>query len=162
MPARQPDLKLLLSHPAHLLSLGFGSGLAPRAPGTFGSLAAIPFYLLLACWLSPLAIALLAIPLFALGVPVCDRTGRALGVSDHGAIVWDEIVAMLPLLALAPQGWLGWGAAFALFRLFDIWKPWPIRWIDARVKGGLGVMLDDALAAVPAAALLWLASPWLA
>ncbi|MGQ5523299.1 phosphatidylglycerophosphatase A family protein [Chitinimonas sp. PSY-7] len=162
MPAiRQPDLRLLFSHPAHFLSLGFGSGLAPKAPGTFGSLAAIPFYLLLAHWLSPVEIALLAIPLFVLGIGVCDKTGKALGVSDHGSIVWDEIVAMLPLLALVPQNWLGYTLAFAIFRLFDIWKPWPIRWFDARVKGGLGVMLDDALAAIPAAALLYGAQPLL-
>lgn len=158
---RQPDFELLISHPAHFLSLGFGSGLAPRAPGTFGSLAAIPFYLLLAQWLGPAAIAWLSLPLFALGVWCCGLTGRALGVSDHGGIVWDEIVAMLPLLALAPQHWLGYAAAFALFRLFDITKPWPISWFDARVKGGFGVMLDDALAAVPAAALLYLIQPWL-
>ncbi|PHV09974.1 phosphatidylglycerophosphatase A family protein [Chitinimonas sp. BJB300] len=158
---RQPDLRLLFSHPAHFLSLGFGSGLAPRAPGTFGSLTAIPLYLLLAFWLSPLAIALLAIPLFVLGVWTCDKTGKALGVSDHGSIVWDEIVAMLPLLALAPQTGWGYALAFALFRVFDIWKPWPIRWFDARIKGGLGVMLDDALAAIPAAALLYGALPLL-
>ncbi|QDQ28433.1 phosphatidylglycerophosphatase A [Chitinimonas arctica] len=161
MPAiRQPDLRLLLSHPAHFLSLGFGSGLAPKAPGTFGSLAAMPFYALLSLGLSPTAIALLALPLFGLGIWACGKTGRALGVSDHGAIVWDEIVAMLPLLALAPPTVLGWTAAFALFRLFDIWKPWPISWFDARIKGGVGVMLDDALAAIPAAALLFWLRPY--
>ncbi|SFZ75473.1 phosphatidylglycerophosphatase A family protein [Chitinimonas taiwanensis] len=162
MPAqRQVDCKLLLSHPAHFLSLGFGSGLAPKAPGTFGSLAAIPFYLLLSLWLSPMQIALLAIPLFLLGIWACDKTGKALGVSDHGAIVWDEIVAMLPLLAMAGTAPLALAAAFALFRLFDISKPWPISWFDARIKGGFGVMLDDALAALPAAGLLYLILPWL-
>lgn len=162
MPAQhQADRKLLLSHPAHFLSLGFGSGLAPKAPGTFGSLAAIPFYLLLSLWLSPMQIALLALPLFLLGIWACDKTGKALGVSDHGAIVWDEIVAMLPLLAMAGTAPLALAAAFALFRLFDISKPWPISWFDARVKGGFGVMLDDALAALPAAGLLYLTLPWL-
>jgi len=162
MPAlRQPDIKLLLSHPAHFLALGFGSGLAPKAPGTFGSMAAIPLYLLLAQVLLPWHIALLAIPLFVLGIWACGKTGQALGVSDHGGIVWDEIVAMLPLLAMVPQTLLGWGAAFLLFRLFDISKPWPISWFDARIKGGFGVMLDDALAALPAACLLYLLYPWL-
>lgn len=162
MPAQhQADRKLLLSHPAHFLSLGFGSGLAPKAPGTFGSLAAIPFYLLLSLWLSPMQIAWLALPLFLLGIWACDKTGKALGVSDHGAIVWDEIVAMLPLLAMAGTAPLALAVAFALFRLFDISKPWPISWFDARVKGGFGVMLDDALAALPAAGLLYLILPWL-
>lgn len=162
MPAqRQPDIKLLLSHPAHFLALGFGSGLAPKAPGTFGSLAAIPLYLLLTQVLLQWHIALLAIPLFVLGIWACGKTGQALGVSDHGGIVWDEIVAMLPLLAMVPQTLLGWSAAFLLFRLFDISKPWPISWFDARIKGGFGVMLDDALAALPAAGLLYLLYPWL-
>jgi phosphatidylglycerophosphatase A len=159
---RQPDLRFLLSHPAHFLALGFGSGLSPKAPGTVGSAAAVPLYLLLALVLPPLAIAGLAVPLFVVGIWICGKAGTALGVSDHGAIVWDEIVAMLPLLAMVPQGWKGWLAAFVLFRVFDVLKPWPISWVDARVKGGLGVMLDDALAALPAAALLWLAGPWLA
>lgn len=158
---RQPDIRFLIAHPSHFIALGFGSGLAPKAPGTFGSLAAIPLYWLLAIWLTPLQIAWLSLPLFLVGVPICDKAGRALGVSDHGAIVWDEIVAMLPLLALAPQKPIGWVAAFLLFRLFDITKPWPISWVDARVKGGLGVMLDDALAAIPAAVMLMLVRPWL-
>ncbi|MBV8658958.1 MAG: phosphatidylglycerophosphatase A [Burkholderiales bacterium] len=159
---KQPDLRFLFAHPAHFLALGFGSGLSPKAPGTMGSLVAIPFYLLLTLVLTPFQIALLAIPLFLIGVPICGRAGRALGVSDHGAIVWDEIVAMLPLLALVPQHPVGWAAAFILFRLFDITKPWPIRWVDGHVKGGLGVMLDDALAAIPAALLLWLVRSCLA
>ena len=159
---RQPDLRFLFAHPAHFLALGFGSGLSPKAPGTMGSLVAIPFYWLLAWALTPAEIALLAIPLFLIGIPICGRAGRALGVSDHGAIVWDEIVAMLPLLAMVPQHALGWLAAFALFRVFDVTKPWPIRWVDGHVKGGLGVMLDDVLAAIPAAGLLWLARGWLA
>jgi phosphatidylglycerophosphatase A len=158
---RRPDMKFLFAHPFHFLALGFGSGLSPKAPGTMGSLAAVPFYLLLTLFLRPCAIALLAIPLFLIGVPICDKAGKALGVSDHGAIVWDEIVAMLPLLAMVPQHPLGWLAAFALFRVFDVWKPWPISWVDRHVKGGLGVMVDDALAAMPAAALLYLLKPWL-
>ncbi len=145
--SRRPDARFLVAHPAHFIALGFGSGLAPRAPGTFGTLAALALYWLLALAMPPLAIAFLAVPLFFVGVWACGVTGRNLGVDDHGALVWDEIVAFLPLAALASGSlWLQ-ALAFALFRLFDIWKPFPIRLFEARVKGGLGVMLDDLLAA---------------
>ncbi|MGZ5105988.1 MAG: phosphatidylglycerophosphatase A family protein [Usitatibacter sp.] len=142
-----PDARFLVSHPAHFIALGFGSGLAPRAPGTFGTLAAFPLYWLLATVLPPLAIAYAAIPLFFLGVWACERTGRDLGVQDHGSMVWDEIVAFLPLLAVSSADIRLQLVAFALFRLFDIWKPYPIREIERRVKGGMGVMVDDVFAA---------------
>jgi phosphatidylglycerophosphatase A len=142
-----PDARFLVAHPAHFIALGFGSGLAPKAPGTFGTLAAVALYWLLALVLPPLAIAFLAIPLFFLGVWACDVTGRHLGAQDHGAMVWDEIVAFLPLAALASASLLLQLVAFLLFRLFDIWKPFPIRQVEARVKGGLGVMVDDLIAA---------------
>ena len=145
--SRAPDARFLVGHPAHFIALGFGAGLAPRAPGTFGTLAAIPLYWGLALFLPPLVIAFLAIPLFFLGVWACERTGRDLGVSDHGAMVFDEIVAFLPLLAVSSQAWWLQLIAFALFRLFDIWKPPPIRELEKRVKGGLGVMIDDVVAA---------------
>jgi phosphatidylglycerophosphatase A len=145
--SRLPDARFLVAHPAHFIALGFGSGLAPKAPGTFGTLAAVALYWLLALVLPPLAIAFLAIPLFFLGVWACDVTGRHLGVQDHGAMVWDEIVAFLPLAALASASLLLQLVAFLLFRLFDIWKPYPIRQVEARVKGGLGVMVDDLIAA---------------
>jgi phosphatidylglycerophosphatase A len=141
-----PDARFLVSHPAHFIALGFGSGLAPKAPGTFGTLAAFPLYWALAQFLSPLAIAYAAIPLFFVGVWACEVTGRDLGVQDHGAMVWDEIVAFLPLLAVASQSILLQIVVFALFRLFDIWKPYPIRELERRVKGGMGVMLDDVFA----------------
>ena len=145
--SRRPDARFLVAHPAHFIALGFGAGLAPRAPGTFGTLAALALYWLLALVLPPLAIAFLAVPLFFVGVWACAVAGRNLGVEDHGAFVWDEIVAFLPLAALASGSlWLQ-ALAFALFRLFDIWKPFPIRHFEARVKGGLGVMLDDLIAA---------------
>jgi phosphatidylglycerophosphatase A len=127
--------------------MGFGVGLIRFAPGTFGTLAAIPLYWALALVLPPLAIAFLAIPLFFLGVWACDRTGRDLGVEDHGAMVFDEIVAFLPLAAVASAHWSFQAIAFLLFRLFDIWKPFPIRILERRVRGGLGVMLDDVAAA---------------
>ena len=141
-----PDARFLVAHPAHFIALGFGSGLAPRAPGTFGTLASLGLYWLLALVLPPLAIAFLAIPLFFLGVWACDVTGRNLGAQDHGAMVWDEIVAFLPLAALASASLVTEAVAFALFRLFDIWKPFPIRELERRVKGGLGVMIDDVFA----------------
>jgi phosphatidylglycerophosphatase A len=142
-----PDARFLVAHPAHFIALGFGAGLARKAPGTFGTLAAFPLYWVLAQILPPLAIAYLAIPLFFLGVWACGVTGRDLGVQDHGAMVWDEMVAFLPLLAVSSQSiWLQL-VAFALFRLFDIWKPFPIRELERRVKGGMGVMIDDVMAA---------------
>src|ERR1700674_3179039 len=133
-----PDARFLLAHPAHFIALGFGSGLAPRAPGTFGTLAAIALYWVLAMALPPLAIAFLAIPLFFVGVWACDVTGRDLGVQDHSAMVWDEIVAFLPLAALSSASLALQLVAFVLFRVFDIWKPFPIRELEQRVKGGLG------------------------
>ena len=143
----RPDARFLLAHPAHFIALGFGAGLAPVAPGTFGTLAGLAIYWLLALALPPLAIAFLAIPLFFVGVWACGVAGRNLGVADHGALVWDEIVAFLPLAALASASLVLQLVAFGLFRLFDVWKPFPIRQFEARVKGGFGVMLDDLLAA---------------
>jgi len=145
--SRAPDARFLLEHPAHFIALGFGMGLAPKAPGTFGTLVAFPLCWLLGLFLHPLAIAFAAIPLFFLGVWACDVTGRHLGAADHGAMVWDEIVAFLPLAAVASASIALQVVAFALFRLFDIWKPFPIRELEKRVKGGLGVMLDDVVAA---------------
>jgi phosphatidylglycerophosphatase A len=145
--SRAPDASFLVSRPAHAIALGFGAGLAPFAPGTFGTLAAIGLYWLLATFIPPLFIALLAIPLFFVGVWACDVTGRDLGVADHGAMVWDEIVAFLPLAALSSSSFFLQAVAFALFRLFDIWKPFPIRQLERRMKGGLGVMADDLVAA---------------
>ena len=145
--SRQPDAAFLVSHPAHFIALGFGSGLFPKAPGTAGTLAAWPVYWLLAQFLPPLAIAFAAVPMFFLGIWACERTGRDLGASDHGAMVWDEIVAVLPLFALTHGQPLLQVAAFVLFRVFDIWKPPPIRLFEKNLKGGLGVMFDDLIAA---------------
>jgi len=151
--SRRPDARFLVAHPAHFLALGFGSGLAPFAPGTFGTAVALVFCWLLQPVLPPLFIALLAIPLFFAGIWASDRTGRALGVADSGAIVVDEIAAFLPLAAFASASvWLQL-LAFALFRLFDIWKPFPIKLLEANLKGGLGVMADD----LAAASYAWLA-----
>ena len=148
-----PDLKFLLRHPAHFIALGFGSGLARKAPGTFGTLIGLPLFGLLMLVPEAAHLPLIA-ALFILGIPLCTRTGTALGVPDHGAIVWDEIVAMLLVLEYTPLAASWWLVAFALFRLFDIWKPAPIRQCDARLKGGFGVMFDDLLAALYAIAVL--------
>ena len=145
--SRAPDGRFLLSHPAHFVALGFGSGLIPKAPGTFGTLAALGLYWLLALVLPPLAIAFIAIPLFFLGIWAAERTARDLGVQDHGSIVIDEIAAFLPLAALASASLVLQAVAFVLFRLFDIWKPPPIRLLEQRLKGGFGVMFDDLIAA---------------
>lgn len=148
--------RALLSSPAGWLACGFGSGLAPVAQGTFGSLAAILPWLLLRQLSWPVNVLIIVIG-FAIGVWACDVAGRALGVDDHRSLVWDEFVgqwiALLPAL-LAP--WWAVMAGFVLFRLFDVWKPWPIRWLDRHLKGGLGVMVDDVVAGFFAAILLWL------
>ncbi|NSL56148.1 phosphatidylglycerophosphatase A family protein [Uliginosibacterium aquaticum] len=163
----QPTFKLLLSHPAHFISLGFGSGLAPKAPGTFGSFAAWGVYALLS-WRVPAALrfegmaVMLIVVSFLLGAWCIERTGAALGEVDHGAIVWDEFVAVWLVLVLIPTGF-GWQLAGVLvFRFFDILKPWPIRQADRRFKNGLGVMFDDVLAALYTLACLWLALTLLA
>lgn len=141
-----PDRRFMLQHPVHLLALGFGSGLARVAPGTFGTLVALPLFYALMALPAFLHLPLIA-ALFLAGIPICTKTSHALGVEDHGSIVWDEIVAMLLVLAFTPLSWKWWLAALVLFRLFDIWKPFPIRQCDARLKGGFGVMFDDLLAA---------------
>ena len=145
----------LLKHPIHFLSLGFGSGLAPRAPGTFGTLIAVPVYLLLA-GLDPLVYLIISLFLLYIGIHLCQVTADRLGVHDHPAIVWDEIVGYLLTMVAVPFDWLWIVAGFVLFRLFDIWKPWPIGYFDRRVSGGVGIMLDDLLAAVYASIILQL------
>lgn len=143
----RPTFNFLLSHPAHVIALGFGSGLSPRAPGTMGSLLAWMIYPLIKTPVSDTVFVVFLAVFFVLGVIVCERAGKALGVSDHGAIVWDEIVAVWLVLLFAPAT-LAWQAvAVALFRFFDIVKPQPIGWADRRLKGGFGVMFDDILAA---------------
>ena len=148
MTPSQPDLKFMFAHPAHFIALGFGSGLAPKAPGTFGTLLGFPVFFLLQRFApdTPNLLALLVAG-FIIGIWASARTGRALGVADHGAIVWDEIVSFALVLAFTPASWVWYGIAFAAFRFFDILKPWPIRQFDARLKNGFGVMFDDLLAA---------------
>lgn len=140
-------VKTVLSSPVHFLAFGFGSGLSPKAPGTAGTLAAIPLYLLLVQL--PLLGYLLAVCLITLGgIWLCGESSRRLGVHDHGGIVWDEFAGFFVTMIAAPSGWMWIGLGFALFRLFDIWKPWPVRVADRHIHGGLGIMLDDLLAGV--------------
>ena len=148
-----------LANPVHFLALGFGSGLAPVAPGTFGTLAAVPLYLLASGL--PLS-AYLGIVLIGsgLGVWLCERTTRDLAVHDHPAIVWDEIMGYLVTMIAAPPGWIWIGVGFLLFRLFDVWKPWPIGYLDRHLRGGLGIMVDDLVAGVLALLILQAMARW--
>jgi phosphatidylglycerophosphatase A len=134
-------------NPIHFLAFGFGSGAAPYAPGTFGTLVAIPLYLLMAPLSLWIYVAIVVV-MTMVGVWLCGVTSRDLGIHDHSGIVWDEIVGYLITMAAAPPG-IGWiVVGFLLFRFFDILKPWPIRYIDQHVEGGWGIMLDDILAGV--------------
>ncbi len=143
----KPDWRLLFSHPAHFFSLGFGSGLMPKGPGTAGTLVAFPLYWLLAPLMNDYLFLLFLVLAFIVGISICDKTGRALGVPDHGGIVWDEIVAFMLVLFFTPAGIYWQILAFVLFRFFDIVKPQPIKYFDQNMHGGLGVMFDDLLAA---------------
>jgi phosphatidylglycerophosphatase A len=136
----------MLRNPLHFLSLGFGSGLSPYAPGTMGTLIAIPLYLLLS-QLELFAYLLVILSGFILGVYLCHYTSKALGVHDHAGIVWDEIIGYwITMIAVPAINWQWILAGFVLFRFFDIVKPWPVKLADKRVPGGFGIMIDDVLA----------------
>jgi phosphatidylglycerophosphatase A len=160
-PRARPTGRFLLAHPAHLIALGFGTGLSPKAPGTVGTLWAWAAFLALQPWLNDLAWALLLVAALLLGWWACTVTARHMGVSDPGSIVWDEVVAFwLVLWLLMPAGWLAQLVAFGLFRFFDAAKPGPVGWADrlfhgtdmardrhAWAKAGAGILLDDLVAA---------------
>ncbi len=136
-------------NPVHFLAFGLGSGAAPWAPGTVGTLAAIPFFLLM----QPLSLFWYGVILLVtslIGIYLCGKTSDDMGVHDHGGIVWDEFVGYWLTMFAAPPGWLWIIIGFVLFRVFDIIKPWPISWADKKVAGGLGIMLDDILAGLMA------------
>ena len=143
------------NNPLHFIAFGFGSGAAPVAPGTFGTLASIPFFLLFQD-LSLFSYALVILVAFAVGVPICGKTADDIGVHDHSGIVWDEFVGYWVTMFAAPKGWLWIVIGFALFRFFDVIKPWPIGVLDRRVSGGMGIMLDDLVAGIFAALCLQL------
>lgn len=143
-----PDLnRKVMTHPVHFLAFGFGSGLAPFAPGTFGTLMAVPLYLLM-MQLSLVPYLVLVAVVSIVGIWICDRSSKLLGVHDHGGIVWDEFAGFFVTMIAAPAGWIWIIIGFVLFRLFDIWKPWPISLLDKKVGGGLGIMVDDIVAGV--------------
>lgn len=134
----------------HFIAFGLGSGTLRYAPGTWGTLAAMPFYWLLLGPLPPWLYAVTVAAAFALGVWLCETVSRDLGVHDHGGIVYDEFVGYWITMFLLPATWAWALAGFVAFRLFDVWKPWPIRWFDRNVHGGLGIMLDDVVAGAAA------------
>ena len=145
--------------PVQFLAFGFGSGLSPRAPGTMGTLVAVPIYCAIAYWnLAWYSIFVVIAAL--LGIWICGAASRELQVHDHPGIVWDEIAGYLLTMLAAPAGWVWIIAGFALFRLFDIWKPWPIGWLDRHVRGGVGIMLDDLAAGALAAICLHLVAAY--
>jgi len=152
---KEPTLAFLISHPAHFFGLGLGSGLTGFAPGTFGTLAAIPLWLLMAEQLLLIQCVIIIVA-SVIGIYFCGKTASDLGSHDHGAIVWDEFVGFWITMLFAPAGWLWLVIGFILFRLFDILKPWPISYLDKYVHGGLGIMIDDIVAGVLAGAVLYL------
>ena len=137
--------KVALGTPSGFLAFGFGAGLSPFAPGTIGTLVAIPFIFGLRS-LGDIGFWNTLLLLFVLGVAVCGRASRELGVHDHGGIVWDEMVGYWLSVAFVPLQWHWLLLAFFLFRFFDIYKPWPIRQLDRKVSGGFGIMIDDIIA----------------
>jgi phosphatidylglycerophosphatase A len=147
-------VKFNLRDPVHFFALGFGSGLITPAPGTWGTLAGVPVYLLLVYFFSPAMFLVVTGFLFFIGIYLCGKTASDVGVHDHGSIVWDEIVGLLITMAFVTFSWSNLLIGFVLFRIFDIAKPWPIKWLDKHVHGGLGIMLDDVLAGVFAAVIL--------
>ncbi|MCO4799656.1 MAG: phosphatidylglycerophosphatase A [Colwelliaceae bacterium] len=144
-------VKFNLLDPIQFLALGFGSGLAPKAPGTFGTLAAIPL-LLLCSTLEPIYFAVIIIVMSLIGVYLCDYTAKAVNVHDHPAIVWDEFVGLFITMFMIPLNLKTIVVGFVLFRLFDIVKPWPISWLDKHCHGGFGIMIDDIVAGLAALA----------
>ena len=142
--------KSILANPIHLLAFGFGAGLSPKAPGTVGTVVAVLIYLALPSMSSSTYAGLILVSFF-LGIWLCGKTADDLGVHDHGGIVWDEFVGYWITMFMAPSGLFWVLLGFGLFRLLDIFKPWPIKWADKELAGGLGIMLDDVLAGIMAA-----------
>ena len=159
--AIKPSLGLLLRDPVHMLAFGFGSGLAPRAPGTFGTLLALVLYVPLA-QLGLGVYSAVVVLAGAAGVWICGASSKKLGVHDHGGIVWDEFVGLWIALWAVPFEWQWMLLGFALFRFFDVLKPWPIRLLDQRVHGGVGIMIDDVVAGLMACLCLHVVIGWLA
>ena len=154
-PRRWPSATQVFTNPVLFLAFGAGTGLSRKAPGTVGTLIAVPLFLLLHGL--PLAVyAGITAVGFIAGVWICGQAARQVGVEDHPGIVWDEIIGYLVTMTLAGNDWLSVVLGFALFRLFDITKPFPIRTLDRRCPGGFGIMVDDLLAGIFAAVCLGL------
>ena len=153
MTQNTPSASTILTSPAHFLAFGFGSGLSPIAPGTVGTIVAVLLYLLSQS-LDLLSYSLLTAGICITGVWLCGKSSELLGVHDHGGIVWDEFAGYFITMIAAPPGWLWIVLGFILFRIFDILKPWPIKWADEHVDGGLGIMLDDMIAGLASFAVL--------
>ena len=156
---RQALKKVALGSPSGFLAFGFGSGLSPFAPGTAGTLVAIPFTFLLKS-LGTTGFWIALVLLFLSGVKLCTHVSQKLGVHDHGGIVWDEMVGYWLAVAFVPLDWQWLLAAFLLFRFFDIFKPWPIRQIDKKISGGFGIMVDDVVAGLFTLILLAVLQAW--
>ena len=155
---RIPAFSELMQNPFLMLGFGLGSGLSPKAPGTVGTLVGMLLFLPVLVWSEWSAWLIFILGLF-FGNAICGKSSKYMQVHDHGGIVWDEFVGIwLVLLLLPEQNWVYWIAAFVVFRVFDIWKPWPIKQVDEKVTGGFGIMLDDVLAAVYAALTILLGS----
>lgn len=161
MTISAPDVnfKTLLKNPAAFIAYGFGAGLSPKAPGTMGTLVAIPIYWLIQDW-SLFAYLTFTVVAFLFGIWICQRTVDWLKQDDPGAVVWDEVVGYLVTMIAAPQGWAWIITGFVLFRIFDILKPWPVSLADKKLHGGLGIMLDDVIAGAMAAAVMVLIQLW--
>lgn len=145
--------KTIFSNPIHWLAFGFGSGLLPKAPGTWGTIVAIPLWYLLSSLTLPRYL-LATLCLSIIGIWICEQSSKKLGVHDHPGIVWDEFCGYFVTMIALPATWQWALAGFVLFRFFDIVKPWPIKWLDTKVKGGFGIMIDDIIAGIFSLAIL--------
>ena len=155
MSGKNTQVNFNLANPIQFLALGFGSGLAPKAPGTFGTLAAVPLFLLMS-GLTPLIYGLVVLVVCIAGIYICGKAASDVGVHDHGAIVWDEFAGFFITMFMVPVSWQSVLVGFVLFRIFDIAKPWPISIADKKLTGGFGIMFDDVLAGLFALAIMHL------
>ena len=155
MSGKNTQVNFNLANPIQFLALGFGSGLAPKAPGTFGTLAAVPLFLLMS-GLTPLIYGLVVLVVCLAGIYICGKAASDVGVHDHGAIVWDEFAGFFITMFMVPVSWQSVLVGFVLFRIFDIAKPWPISIADKKLTGGFGIMFDDVLAGLFALAIMHL------
>jgi len=153
---KQVRSRVSLLNPVHFLALGFGSGLAAKMPGTFGTLAALPLVVLLSHYASFSVYLIVTILVSIVGIWICGKTAQDMGVHDDSSIVWDEVAGMLITMLAVPLSWQTLLVGFVLFRFFDILKPWPISYLDKHVHGGFGIMIDDVLAGLFALACMHL------